>query len=67
MRNVLIGLLGGIIITSLYKRFKGGKILLPAVKEDNEDKRVLLYDSPHKRGRKCNCDTQYCTCGKHIV
>lgn len=67
MRNVLLGVLGGLIVSILYRKYKGVENNLPTYTGDNEDKRILLYDAPLKRERKCLCDTQYCTCGKHIV
>lgn len=67
MQNILIGIIGGIIINILYRKFNIHDRVKDNSIESIEDKRVLLYDAPVKKGRQCTCDTQYCTCGKHII
>ena len=67
MQNLIIGVIGGIIINILYRRFNIHDRVDNKSIESIEDKKILLYDAPVKKGRQCTCDTQFCTCGKHVI
>lgn len=63
MRNLIIGLLGGLLLKGLWD--KRSSLYNSNSNSNNVSQKQVLYDSPVKRG--CRCDTEYCTCGRHVI
>lgn len=64
MKNFLIGIVSGLALYTLYiktqaKRDESRK------KEDAKKEKELLFDA--RVDRKCECQDQYCTCGRHLL
>jgi hypothetical protein len=57
----LIGGIGGFLLSILYNRYNEKYSI-----EYKNKQKELLHDST-KWGRKCQCQNQYCTCGKHLL
>ena len=64
MKHFLIGIVSGLALYTLYiktqaKRDESRK------KQMTDKQKELLFDA--KVDRKCECENQYCTCGRHLL
>lgn len=69
MRNLIIGLLGGLLLKGLWDKrhslYNSNSNTNSNSNSNNVSQKHLLYDAPVKRG--CRCETEYCTCGRHVI
>lgn len=64
MKNFLIGIVSGLALYTLYIKTQK-KRDESRLKQAEDNKRELLFDA--KVDRKCECEHQYCTCGRHVL
>jgi hypothetical protein len=63
-KNIFIGIVVGLSFYALYTIGQRKKEKW-RMEQDKEQERKLLYDAPVSR--KCECQHQYCTCGRHVL
>lgn len=64
MKNFLIGIVSGLALYTLYIKTQKKRDESRG-KEEEKKKKELLFDA--RVDRKCECEHQYCTCGRHLL